>query len=207
MGKKRARSELITLLAEQRQALAASCESFDNGNEWEAARLATSVFTLVHDGGKIRSLLTQLGLRAPLRFVSTGRIKDVPGRVALTPPLLQIELSPETGVRFLPRFDSAPNQTIRLQFPRWWEQEVIFKGNGAPPLSRRRLVFSLRHQDGGGHVGELTDKAYVDLKAGGGWFGGLGDDPPKPLDMGAAATMRQVAWEMTETLKQLGEVV
>src|SRR5262245_34753110 len=101
---KRARSELIILIEEQRQALAASCQNFDRGNEWEAARLATCVFTLVHDGGPITSLLTQLGLRAPLRFVSTGRIKNERGLVASTPPLLQINLSSETGVKFRPRF-------------------------------------------------------------------------------------------------------
>lgn len=207
MGKPRPRSELVALLAEQRQALAVSCESFDKGNGWEAARLATSVFTLVHDGGSILSLLTQLGLRAPLRFVSTGQVKDKPGLVAASPPLLQIELNSNTGVRFRPRFGSFPNEMTRLQFPRWWEKEVIFKGGGSTSLTRRRLVFSLRHQDGGGHVGSLTDKAYVAFKAGGGWFGGAGDGPPKPLDMGATTTMRQVAWEMTETLKQIGEAI
>jgi hypothetical protein len=73
-------------------------------------------------------------------------------------------------------------------------------------LTRRRLVFALRHQDGGGHVGTLTDDAYVRLKAGGGWFGGVSDRPPEPLINGVTATMRQVGWEVTETLKMLGDV-
>lgn len=64
----------------------------------------------------------------------------------------------------------------------------------------------MRHQDGGGHIGPLTDPAYVKLKAGGGWFAGSGNRPPKQMDMAAAATMRQIAWEVTETLKDLGEI-
>jgi hypothetical protein len=93
-----------------------------------------------------------------------------------------------------------------LQFPSWWSKESIYEGVDGAFITRRRLVFSLRHQDGGGHVGVLTDAAYVDLKAGGGWFGGFGNQPGKDLDMAATATMRQVAWEVTETLEKLGEV-
>lgn len=57
---KRPREELIGLLKGQRGALAASCKGFDAGEEWEAERLATTIFTLVHDGGPIFSLLGQL---------------------------------------------------------------------------------------------------------------------------------------------------
>src|SRR5437762_898155 len=39
---KRPTAELVRLLKEQRHALAASCENYDKGNEWEAQRLATS---------------------------------------------------------------------------------------------------------------------------------------------------------------------
>lgn len=203
----RSREELVKLFAEQRAALAASCENFDKGNEWEAARLATAVFTLVHDGGGILSLLTQLGLRASLRFRSSGRLEHNPRMIAATPPLLTVEMNSVTGVRFKPKFAESHLQKT-VQFETWWGREVIYRdrGKNAASLTRRRLVFSLRHQDGGGHVGILTDQAYVGLKAGGGWFGGTGDGPSKPLDMAAVATMRQIAWEVTETLKDLGEI-
>jgi hypothetical protein len=108
------------------------------------------------------------------------------------------------GSRFLPKFGELPDVRI-VQFQTWWTKESIYKEAGLS-LTRQRLVFSMRHQDGGGHVGTLTDTAYVKLKAGAGWFGGRGDSPPKPMDMGAAASIRQVAWELTETLKNIGEV-
>jgi hypothetical protein len=208
VGAKRPRAELIKLLAEQREALAASCESYDRGNEWEAARLATTVFTLVHDGGSISSLLTQLGLRGSLRFVSSGRDVSDAHVVAASPPLVIFEMNMGKGARCIPLLDhGAPSKVLSVQFPTWWAKEVIYKDhpNGVE-LTRKRLIFALRHQDGGGHVGALTDQAYVRFKAGGGWFGGSRGGPPGPMITAATATMRQVAWEISKTLEQLGEV-
>lgn len=207
-GPKRPRAELIKLLADQRAALAASCEGYDKGNEWEAARLATTVFTLVHDGGSITSLLTQLHLRASMRLLSSGRSLD-PKNVSSTPPLLMVVMA-STGTAFRPRLavsSGSENQRLqRVQFATWWQKEVIFKDHRIAPLTRMRLVFALRHQDGGGHIGELTDKSYVHLKAGGGWFGNQQDGTPGPMLSAASATMRQIAWELTETLGEIGEL-
>lgn len=209
---KRPRAELIQLLSEQRQALAASCEGYDKGHEWEGPRLATTIFTLVHDGGAIASLLTQLGLRASLRFVSTGQHQPPPNmRVSVSSPPL-IGFSGEGGgMRFVAQCNlrlPQPPPTL-AQFDTWWTKESIFHEPmraGGTDLTRRRLVFALRHQDGGGHIGELTDDSYVRLKAGAGFSGSTPDGRTRTMVEAANATMRQVAWEVTETLKQLGEV-
>ena len=98
-----------------------------------AARVATIVHTMVHDGGRTRSLLTQLGLRASLRFVSSGRIGRMPGVVVISPPLLWFQMDTQTGPRFLPRFKKFPEHMRDLQFPRWWEEEIIFQSNNSAP--------------------------------------------------------------------------
>jgi hypothetical protein len=191
--------------------LAASCENYDKGNEWEASRLATTVFTMVHDGGSIVSLLTQLKLRGSLRFVSSGRVPKKPESmfVSATPPLVNIRMG-SAGTKFIPKLDQGSAALIDLQFHEWWADEIIFQDDHRPfDLTRRRLVFSLRHQDGGGHIGDLTDPAYVRLKEGAGWRGGLvrnPADPAEPIPLAVAASMRQVAWEVTKTLGQLGAV-
>lgn len=212
MRAKRPRSELIQLLSEQRQALAASCEGYDRGNEWEAQRLATVVFTLVHDGGSIVSLLTQLGLRAGLRFVTTESPSPPPNmQLAFSTPRLTGFMGGPGGMRCVPRFVLGKEEEPTLiQFETWWAKEDIershpVRGKSAE-LTRRRLVFALRHQDGGSHVGELTDAAYVRLKAGAGMFGSSANGPPRAMVEAATAAMRQIAWEVTETLSQLGEV-
>jgi hypothetical protein len=167
---KREKGELLELLQEQRAALHASCEGFDRGDDWEAPRLATAIFTLVHDGGGIVSLLTQLGLRSSLRFLSSGRIVDKPNLIALSPPLLKMSGDQLRGVRFEPRPGDLAYNHRRIQFESWWGKETIYKRD-ASALTRKRLVFALRHQDGGGHVGTITDPVYLELKKGGGWFG------------------------------------
>src|SRR5260370_17174437 len=116
-------------------------------------------------------------------------------------------INPMKGTRFIPRLGdrSGSSGQLELQFRTWWAKERIYKDQQAD-LTRRRLVFALRHQDGGGHIGNLTDTSYVRLKGGAGWFGGVGTGPPEPFVGAVSATRRQVAWEVTETLKQLGEI-
>ena len=200
---KRPRAELVEHLKDQRAALAASCAGFDSGNQWEAARLATTVFTLLHDGGSIVSILTQLGLRASLRFVSTAHPMN-PGNALPETPLIALRLS-DKGATYVPAFGNAPFPSTRSQFPTWWVKELIYRDGGFE-LTRRRLVFALRHQDGGGHVGELTDEAYIRFKTKAAWDFVKEGSPPEPVYGAVAATMRQIAWEVTETLVQLGEV-
>jgi hypothetical protein len=67
-------------------------------------------------------------------------------------------------------------------------------------------VFALRHQDGGSHVGELTDNLYAKLKAGAGISVRMDDGSRRAMIEAATVTMRQVAWEVVGTLEQLGEV-
>jgi hypothetical protein len=202
--------------------LEASCEGFDKGNQWEANRLATTIYTLLHDGGSITSLLTQLGARSGLRFMSSGRVVDhkpnEQGEIlaASTPPLVMIKMSPGS-TKFKARLSSTaavPEQTqSSVQFHKWWEDERIFKdwsGDSSLFLNRRRLIFALRHQDGGAHIGDLTDPAYVRLKAGAGWMGGASINgavfTTELMTEALAESMRQVAWEVTETLKQLDKL-
>jgi hypothetical protein len=116
-------------------------------------------------------------------------------------------MSQARGIRFIPRLGDRGGSSgrLELQFDSWWAKEHIYKDSQAE-LTRRRLVFALRHQDGGGHIGALTNPSYVRLKGGAGWFGGVGNGPPEQFVGAVSATMRQVAWEVTETLKQLREI-
>jgi hypothetical protein len=193
-------------LTEQRHALKASCDSYDSGNEWEAARLATTIFTLLHDGGSIKSVLTRLGLKTGLRFISTGDEYD-PKNLMTHMPLVaaRIETTASGTVgKAIPIFEIGESPQRRNQFPTWWEKESIYHDSGLH-LTRRRLVFALRHQDGGGHVGELTDESYVRIKTKSFAFAFGPNQPDQPM-YAMTASMRQIAWEVMEVLDQLGDV-
>lgn len=115
--------------------------------------------------------------------------------------------------------DRGANLPKLSDFQTWWSREIVFSDAGFR-LTRARLVYALRHRDGGGHIGGLTDKSYVQFKTvGGGWTTQecmiKGSSPneiyepigaPKPMSNVVGATMRQIGWELTETLKSLGEI-
>lgn len=202
----RSREELISLLRGQRKALAASCRAFDAGDQWEAERLATTVFTLFHDGGPIFSLLSQLGVKFDLKYVSSGRMPiGLPPAAVASPPLLTIRLG-KSGGGFQAKLGDGPPPLYRhVSFEDWWKNEMIYQERAFGELNRSRLVYAIRHQDGGGHVGDLTDEVYIHLKKGAGWEIVHRDGRTESVSNLVAASMRQIAWEVTETLKQLRE--
>jgi hypothetical protein len=203
---KRPREELLHLLKGQIRALEASAKNFDAGEEWESGRLATTIFNLVHDGGPIISLLSQLEVKDSLKFVSSGRmpqIYGIPAPTVATPSLLIVRMDSK-GARFVPKLGDGPPTYKSLPFEHWWKNELIYQEVASGQLNRMRLVYALRHQDGGSHIGALTDEIYVHLKKGASWQLTHSDGKSEPVSNLVAASMRQVAWEVTETLKQLG---
>lgn len=212
IGPKRPRQELVDHLKRQMKALDASAANYDSGEEWEAERLASTVFNLVFDGGDIVSLLSQLEVKNSLKFVSSGGVAIghglAPADVAF-PALVIFEAGP-TGAGFKPqlgdgpRLGDGPPVYPSVPFEDWWKNGLIYQEKASGHLNRMRLVLALRHKDGGGHIGALTDGIYIHLKKGAGWQIGREDGSVEPVSNIVAALMRQVAWEVKETLKQLG---
>jgi hypothetical protein len=200
----RPREELVHLFKGQMNALGASSRGFDAGEEWEAERLATTVFNLVQDGGPLVSLLSQLEVKDSLKFLSSGRMPTgLPPPTVASPSLLMMRFD-DTGARFIPKLGDGPPTYFSMPFEDWWKNELIYQEKASGQLNRMRLVYALRHQDGGGHIGTLTDDIYVHLKKGAGWQLKHSDGRVEPVSNLVAASMRQVAWEVMETLKQLG---
>jgi hypothetical protein len=196
---KRSRDELLRALDVQQSALAASCRSYDEGNKWEALRLASATYTLVHDYGKIRSILSQLGIKDKMKFLSSGHHvgPKVVGRVN---PLVTLELQVDRPSEYGPRFQTVETPVRQVSFGQWWERDIIIK-DGSAELTRKRLVFVLRNQEGGAHFDdEVRDPAYVSLaRSSNALVIRLGHEPQLVFAV-ELATMRQVAWELTKTL-------
>src|SRR5882724_5796434 len=96
------RSEIIDHYKKCKSALQASCEGYDKGNQWEASRLATAAYAMVSDGGKnSRSILTQLGLRSSLKFISYSY---PPNKNNMLPenPLTMVTVTAGVGASVLP---------------------------------------------------------------------------------------------------------
>lgn len=217
----RSHSDLLQEIREQAEALRSSASAYDSGKLWEAKRLATTVYILVHDGGRNnKSLLGKLGWKNS--FPSTAN-KSTPLPLAV----IEIDVKPQgRGMSFIPHLDSGVQCIVDIPFSRWYE-EVVFC-TGKLKLSRKNLIFTFRSQFGGAHVdSEITDEAF-------GWL--LRDSPfristgpsvyrdsnnnilsPKdieglpalaeidgPVPNGNFASMRQIAWEIDRKLASCG---
>lgn len=194
---------LITALTEQRQMLEASARSYDAGNSWEAKRMATVIHVLMFDKGRQESLLRRLTVRGKLQFVSTKI--DLPGSVVPFAPLTLISMSPSGTVivpQCVPCPDSNPNSQL-MRFHAWWDQ-LVYKTPDLGGFTRAALITMMRDRDAA-HVDNSTSPLYEAMAASvdprltiNSQSGGERGIPGAHL-----ATVRQIAWEVVETLKQL----
>lgn len=192
-------------------ALNASCAGFDKGDEWEAMRLAVSVYALAHDGGKKNvSILSRLGAKDTMQFIASGYEVNPRNKAACTGLVLiqlRVGSSDSKPTRYRPRLGVGLNPLRRVSFKEWWDRDVIFQtGRDVRPkksLSRKRLVFGLRNKEGGGSHYDpvLEDPGYISASRSPVWKAHSGDREYPLLGL-ELASMRQVAWEVLETLKE-----
>src|SRR5579871_866166 len=65
--------ELWRIFLDHRKALISSNSAYDRGDLWEATRLSTCIYSLLHDGGKnSKSILGQLDLKNGIHFLSSS---------------------------------------------------------------------------------------------------------------------------------------
>lgn len=188
----------------QLRALEASCAGYDAGNVWESVRLATSVYTLVSDGGrKNQSIVTRLGLRRKILFLASGP-KIEGSNVLMYQPLVALRLQrhPDNSrsATYGPLLGAQPENHRWVRRDEWWNSDQIYR-NGPMTMTRKRLVFTLRNQEGGSHFGAITDASYVGYAINPAWTFKPADGPSHKVHGIEHATMRQIAWELLETLK------
>lgn len=217
---KRSNAELREEMLDQIAAFRHSSASYDQGNEWEYKRLATSIYILVFDGvgSRSRSLLGMLGIKSSMKFLTTYSqpyvsLEDRRRGVTST----WVGLSPLVGVQFGPNPKYYPlmahsGGATWTSFGKWWE-ECVFSNVEALPLSRKNLIFTARTQDGGAHVDrKITSIDYQKVKSGSAGdmtftSGRLDQDMSEwtvhTVTNGVSALVRQIAWELDQSLALL----
>jgi len=219
----KSRDQLGIELKEQIEAFRASADNYDRGSGWEFKRLANSVAILLYDGKPpTRSLLGLLGMKDAVQMVSSLPVKDKEDTICGLPvvarsstPLLVMKFG-AGGISYEPKYVvPEPSEDLRLiSFDAWWSEPVLEQWSGFN-LTRKDLVLTIRNQDGGAHVDDgIKNISYSDFLRHGDPFvrvvdGGMAMGPNidlvgEPILNGLRATMRQVAWEVDETLKRIG---
>lgn len=200
---KRTPSQIQEAFEIQKAALRASAENFDSGATWEALRLATAVYVLVHDGGKNSvSILSHLNKKVGLKFLcSSSPISDQ--NLIASHNLVFIEMS-SNKVRYLPILDSFQESWRWTAFSTWWENDPIFSsGSGKNLVSRKNLVFHLRDKEGGAHYdAKIAQAEYFEMSKKPHWVSSVGDGAEAPVLGLETATMRQIAFELLQTLEK-----
>lgn len=183
-------------LTEQTAFLNASCDSFDNGFDAEAKRIATVVRVLVHDTQSSHSLLGLLGKKNIYFFDSAAPLD--PNNKFTESPLLMIGMGKDS---YLAPLDSGPSFAHRWRpFEGWWG-DPIFRDSQQRSLSRRELVLTAANQDGGAHVDPALNEVYADLAKNNslGWT--LSDAAEhKPVSGAVKTAIRQIGHEVLRTL-------
>jgi hypothetical protein len=206
-------AEYHAQLRTQLRLLRRSAEHYDQGDDAEALRIATVVRLLVHDTAHSTSLLEHLGVKGPLRFVDTAPRDPVglpPGSISIHAGLAIMRATLRAGgrTRYVPPLgDLSPERRHSpTTFTDWWRRAFLTDNQGHS-FARKDLVLALANKDGGAHVdssltpeyGALTREGSLglELHAGGGVMHHFGEELVR-------ANVRQVGWEVDETLRGQG---
>ncbi|MFA7586584.1 MAG: hypothetical protein WCY11_10400 [Novosphingobium sp.] len=212
--------ELEDELIEQVLDLRATAARYDSGDHWEAKHLASCVYLLCHDAttkGRSKSLLGLTGRKHGMKFLSSRFRMPNSGQslagMATSLVSIIVRIDDAEYVPYLERHPD-PTQMTWDSYSTWSDQPVFGERLGIR-LSRRNIIFGLRNQDGGAHVDAArSDENYhgflkfgdpgVRIEPGFGIVFGADPDKFAPVRNGVRATMRQIAWEVNETLKAIG---
>jgi hypothetical protein len=184
-----------------------SSQAYDNGYKGEAARLAAVVYMLVHDYGKSAvSLLKQMG-RKNIDFVNTS-VSLNPRNLLTEMPLVIMRLTAGQGkdsLEYLPRLAENPQPIPNpiLPFEKWWNMPVI-RDDHRRTISRKNIVFHMRHSEAGAHVDSSIDGVFADIRRVNsmGWVVSTNEGNYVPEYGPEYASMRQIAWEVEQTLRR-----
>lgn len=142
--------ELFEHLEDQMSFLVASTRLYKAGNIAEAKRLATTIRVLVHDTAASRSLLSQMGVKDKLLWISSGSVD--PANLIGTFNLAFFDTR-------LGGFGPLPAEFIQrigsmVDFETWWSEPVMKDVTG-DEFSRKEIVLALANKEGGSHVDKL----------------------------------------------------
>jgi len=151
--KPRLPGEISQLFDEQMTMLADRCEAFYDGKNHEAKSASGILYVLLHDHGKsAKSLLTQLGLKEKTKFLDS-RVRD--------------ELTINSARGAWPR-TCIPYKQYRekdlYSFDAWWNGQPFHILRKDIVFTRKELVETIRHREGGGHVAPQTEQRIAQLK-------------------------------------------
>ena len=158
------RGELLDHLKDQIAFIKQSANSYDNGCEDEAKRLAVAIRLLLHDTPKSTSLLTLLN-KKNINFHDSA-LPYNPRNLLSYSGLTMMRLSTKEGASYVaPLDEGAPtrSKTRKIAFNTWWNGMFVIRDKDRKTFTRKELVLNTANTDGGAHIDPHLDEAYASL--------------------------------------------
>lgn len=191
------KKELDNHLKEQLEFLRSSCNSYDNGFEGEAKRIASIIRILLHDTNKSKSLLSLLDMKNTLDFLDSSMELEVPGatRVGGYAGLVSIASN-----GYVSDLDNGLNSK-KVNFDKYWNKTILIDKENKN-FTRKNIILYLANKDGGSHVDPKLDKKYAELSRNNsiGWIRFENGKDTCPINGVELATVRQIGHEILKTL-------
>jgi hypothetical protein len=175
-----------------------SAEVFDRGLEDEAYRLAVEIRVLLHDKGQSRSLLGQLGEKARLRLMDSAN-PIIPDNLVPTPGLPMARLG--VGLSWVAPRGNRDRTPTTKPFDPWW-REPVTKDDSGKLFNRSDYVLNIANKQAA-HVDPVLDAFWAALIRDNalGFIETSARGTNLPMPNPAPACVRQIAYEVDETLK------
>lgn len=163
------RSRAKKKMGERLLALDYQVQSFDSGDEfyWQAYDIAASISVLCLDRGRNhKSLLSQLGIRSTISYISTKRPPNRNEESMETAPPLAAPNASHERLHFVPILDQFKNSKW-LSFQDWWD-ETVFAPRAGKTISRGELCQIMRDKESIAHIDPNNSSASYSLLSKGG---------------------------------------
>lgn len=200
------KDELLAHLKDQIAFMKQSADSYDNGFEGDAKRLAVVIRVLVHDTQKSISLLSSLN-KKNINFYDSASDYD-PNRVVVSHSGLVLKkfTFPQGGGEYEAPLDDLPpsmNKDRKANFDQWWDKKIVIRDNQKNTFTRKDLVTDVANTEGGAHVDPNLDQAYANLSRfhSLGWKFFRSDVAEDFKNNPVLPSIRQIAHEVLKTLK------
>ena len=181
MGK----SELVVELQNHLADVESLCQEYDLGNKLVVSQIANQILAIFHNTEQSKSLLTQLKLNyIQLNCSSeTYQSKSVNNFIGL----LKLEHTKGAGWNYLPKLEQS--SLIKVSLENWWNNKKIIVDSNSTAFTRAKIIKALAG----------NDQIVIDTS---GWkltdaHGNKNTINPIP------ATVRQIAYEVIETFKNM----
>ncbi|MGE5496483.1 MAG: hypothetical protein ACM3Q2_00310 [Syntrophothermus sp.] len=161
---KQSLSELKTHLNEQITFLVQSASSYDNGQVFEAKRMAHSLRLLLHDTRHSKALLSQLKMK-DIKWLDTASKYQKDNLVSHV-GLISIRFDNLHGrIPWLVPKGLPDAQCPKIDFDKWWTSPVIIASSNYKKryFSRQNLVLNLANTDGGSHIDPEIEVDFYEL--------------------------------------------